>query len=121
MPATLVFATTGGHRYHATADCRALNGGQVLYGGWGDLPVYRPRETTAVNALGEGKTPCCACIPGSGAALAVSSCEEDFGHEPRWVGEAGYCPRCSWDTDSVISWPCTSAVVLGLAERQVTR
>lgn len=128
MTAETVYASAGGRRYHATTDCRVFRNG---HGMWRfDPNEWVPgmpqvmltdghplRKTTALAAIGAGKTPCHVCIPGSERALAVSSCEDDFGHEPRWIGETGYCPRCSWDTDSVIDWPCSSAAVLGLVER----
>ncbi|MEU8902132.1 hypothetical protein [Streptomyces mirabilis] len=119
-----VYATGGGHRFHATADCRDLRNGQELYGGWGTLRTHRIDEMTIVTAFGCGKEPCATCYPELRAALYRGNCEDDFGHEPfLWPGlpdaANGYaCARC-W-TGEPVAWPCTSAIVLGLAPRGVT-
>ena len=126
---TTVYATHGGTRYHANDNCRALNSGQVLYGGWGDLRVHRIQETNPITALGEGKDPCTVCIPGLLTAIYRSNSENDYGHVPvigfidgRALTQV--CARCAvvkrgpgcWWHASV-RWPCTSAIVLGLAPR----
>lgn len=123
-----VYASQGGDRYHQTSDCRALVSAQMIWDcdGPDDLPAIAPMNggyaampTTALAALGEGKTPCAVCLPGSGAALARSSCEEDFEHLPMPVFTNGklrtvQCYRCP------VPWPCTTALVLGLVDRAVT-
>lgn len=125
-----VYASAGGRRYHNERFCQAAYNARAL---WKFDPMqWVPgmplvmltdgrdiRETTVLDALGAGKTPCHACIPGSDAALAVSSCEEDHGHEPMdvyWNGKLHtvLCYRCR------IPWPCTTAVILGLVPREVT-
>jgi hypothetical protein len=166
-----VYASAGGRRYHNERFCQAAYNARAL---WKFDPMqWVPgmplvmltdgrdiHETTVLEALGAGKTPCHACIPGSDAALAVSSCEEDFGHQPEWadVGtcrmpncqcpsheDREVCARCiitryksywatcfdehgnehriygSWLTArQPVTWPCTTAVILGLAPREVT-
>lgn len=138
-----VYATSGGRRFHRYNYCPALHNGRTLW-------TFNPREwvpgmpqamltnghplreSTFIAALGDGKTPCHACMPGSDARLARSSSEDDFGHWPTRGISLGYladtvCQRCTesgvWygDADDLrpvhIAWPCTSAIVLGLAPR----
>ena len=67
-----------------------------------------------------------------GPALpAAPAATNDFGHRPCTLN-AGYCggcvpcgpleettacPRCTKDAGRPVEWPCTTAVVLGLARR----
>ena len=136
-----VYASQGGDRYHETPECRALVSAQLLWdwdapdGGPTVAPMnggYAALSTTALDALGAGKTPCAVCFPWSAAALARSSCEEDFGHEPvDEYAEPGLsrivCARCMhwtrWadvglSAGTRVAWPCTTAVVLGLVDRE---
>lgn len=111
-----VYASQGARRFHKTANCRSQRAGQELYGGWGTLRTHRLNEMAITTAFGSGKAPCAACFPGLRAALYRGNCEDDFGHEPMTVHtngrlRAGECFRC------LVPWPCTSAIVLGLVER----
>lgn len=127
-----VYATKGGDRFHETASCRDLRNGQELYGGWGTLRTHRIDEMTIVTAFGRGKEPCANCYPGLRAALYRGNCEDDFGHWPtRGISLDSLadtiCQRCTesgvWYGDANdlrpvhIAWPCTSAIILGLAPR----
>lgn len=120
-----VYASEGGTRYHATLSCRALQAGRDIWDtdewvlGW---PVLHwVRDTTAIAALGAGKMPCHVCLPGQSAAWYRSSSENDFGHEPFEYDGVPICFRCFTVRGSfrdTVPWPCSTAVVLGLAERE---
>lgn len=132
-----VTTTDGARRFHKTATCKALLSAQDLsdWDCW-DLeychhqhPKPNPiREITLADAVGAGKWPCAVCWPGYAAALAISSSEDDFGHQPVEVWGEPCCTRCSdhgideygdpWLHPTI--WPCTSAIVLGLAPREVS-
>lgn len=127
------FYTGRGLRFHRTMDCKGMEIGRGLwdFDDWLQRPM---REVSVLAALGEGKTPCHVCMPGSDAALAISSCEEDFGHLPvdEYTREGLthiMCARCmrwtGWGrlgdvrvhAGVRVSWPCTSAIILGLVPR----
>ncbi|GAA2107877.1 hypothetical protein [Streptomyces synnematoformans] len=140
-----VYASRGGARFHAREDCGALLAGQDLFGGWGTLHNYRIKETTVPVAMGDGREPCAACLPGLRAALYRGNSEHDYGHEPVALGSVIHenwsrlsacrtcrarttglvCARCmEFDANGMwnipahpVHWPCASAVVLGLARR----
>ncbi|MFD9256970.1 hypothetical protein [Streptomyces sp. NPDC059538] len=129
---TTVYATAGGNRYHRSSSCPALEMGQNLHGYdcdcWGYCTHGRGHytaETTPSQALADGKTPCRACL--SGADLGPV--EDDFGHEPFEYDGVTICRRC-YETAThydeayrprhyirAVPWPCTTAVILGLAPR----
>lgn len=130
-----VYTTNGGHRFHANEACKNLYSGQVLYGGWGDLRVHRIEQTTIVEAMGRGREACAVCFPGLRAAWYRGNSENDYGHVPHdeYEGSDGpeayrlVCARCirwvRWAEVDIsvgyrISWPCTSAIVLGLVPRE---
>lgn len=125
-----VYTTKAGHRFHASDNCRALNSGQVLYGGWGDLRVHHIEETSIVEAMGRGREACATCFPGLRAAWYRGNSEDDYGHQPVEVGgingRARVCARCrqadvyGYAREDYVRWPCTSAIVLGLVPREVT-
>lgn len=115
-----VYASAGGNRYHRSSNCSALEMGQNIHDYdcdcWGRCEHGRAHyvlETTPSEARMDGKTPCRVCLSGTG----VGPSEDDFGHEPVYVVTNGKfrtveCYRCS-----PVTWPCTTAVVLGLAPR----
>ncbi len=123
---TTVYSTTAGARYHRTPDCRALEAMQLLnedMSGTPDAVCHAVLPTAIEQAAGTGKTPCARCKP----PLAAAS---SFGHEPVTNPHFGpVCARCltgvthydeayrpsRWVKPTL--WPCTSAVVLGLAPR----
>lgn len=114
--------------YHKDPGCKMLRSGQDFwdYDCWEEYCNHkhpRPqavREMTLAYALGKGKWPCSYCYPGSAAALTISPCEDDFGHEPYEYDGAVMCRRCFIQHKSyreAVYWPCTSAIVLGLVPR----
>ncbi|MER6492638.1 hypothetical protein [Streptomyces griseorubiginosus] len=128
-----VYATKGGRRFHKTANCRSQQAGQELYGGWGTLRVRHLDEMSLTTAFQQGNSPCGTCYPGMRAALHRGSSGDDYGHRPIWADfgqcvvdpgacncpyhdEQQACERCRHGRQHVL-WPCTSAIVLGLADR----
>lgn len=134
-----VYTTAGGVRFHADRWCWALATGredaawrageeswQDGASRWGLYPL---RKVSAVAAIAEGRTACRVCVP---PALALPATGHTYGHERMtgigWFGEPEtICGRCTerglyWgDSGNLrpvhVMWPCTSAVVLGLAPR----
>lgn len=101
--------------------------------------VHAVREMTATDAAAQGKWPCVYCFHLTSITterVPLPACTETFGHEPvdeyagtpegvRGVSRI-ICARCvTWTrmTDIEVSfgvrvtWPCTSAIVLGLVPR----
>lgn len=129
--------------YHRNRDCRRLNMGRDLwdtdcpyeYGCSHRHSAGPMTEKTLAEALGLNQRACTECFPGSQAALATASCEEDFGHQPIDEYEGTeyaangvsriVCRRCiQWfrAVDGVqfgihVAWPCTSAIIYGLVLR----
>lgn len=134
MTEPTVYASKGGTAFHNTRDCRAREAGQGLWD-TDDWSGYAIQPTTIPAAMSEGKLPCRVCMFTEARAWAISSCEDDFGHEPVPTGHIGpdgqptaVCARCTehgvliqigGDDPSPlrVAWPCTSAVVLGLVPR----
>ncbi|MFE9812358.1 hypothetical protein [Streptomyces sp. NPDC005548] len=132
----IVFASTGGRKYHFNKNCKAFHAAQDL-NDW-DCDEYcshlhpRPRplkRMSATKASMDGKLPCLRCVPPN---LREFPDTEDFAHEPT-IGISLFglaetvCQRCTergvWYGDMQnmrpvhILWPCTSATVLGLVDR----
>ncbi|MDX3714390.1 hypothetical protein PV733_36795 [Streptomyces europaeiscabiei] len=138
-----VYATRTGRAFHATPDCRALLGAQLMNDDhkvfWlarnKHRTLHRVQPTRMVAAFGHGKNPCTVCYPELRGAIHRSNSEHDYGHEPMDVITNGkhtavICARCQtsrtvwWpngrcyvDDVRPVPWPCTSAIVLGLAPR----
>lgn len=138
---TTVFATDRATRFHETASCQALVRAQELndFDCGCDtycthiLPrLWRIVERPISEAVALGKRPCWACYRGK-QILPPST--ETFGHVPvdeyagtpegaRGVSRI-VCARCTvWtplvgglEIGSRVSWPCTSALILGIAPR----
>lgn len=127
---TTVYASAGGHRYHATRDCQPMWSArqhwrfdpQQWVPGMPQVMLTDGRDIqpiTPADALAAGKTPCRACYPG---AVNVGPSTDDFGHEPALLDGDAFCIRCrdrghdehgdSWTYPTL--WPCTTATVLGL-------
>ena len=141
---TTVYATKGGHAFHAQSDCRARQAGQDLHD-W-DLPddaylspwawptMHAVQATTIPAAMGAGQMPCGTCLPDLLANWYRTPSENDFGHEPLGYDGALFCRRCyvivsrewvdAYDSPrhqrvrDIVPWPCTSAVILGLVPRE---
>lgn len=136
----IVFASAGGRKYHFDKGCRLFESAQIL-SDWdcccGDYcthrsPVTHPlKRMSATKAAMDGKLPCLSCVPPHLRELPEV---ESFGHRP--VGWSGHvvCIRCHAGEprtsdgidgapddrplpDRSVLWPCTSAIVLGLADR----
>lgn len=137
---TTVFTTSPARRFHATADCRKFHSAQLLndwdcgcdtYCTHRSPRLWALQEIPLPEAIAAGKLPCWACYRG---VLPLPPSTEDFGHRP--VNDYAdvplpvtalvkiVCARCiHWtyqgDIDTYfgrrVSWPCTSALVLGLA------
>lgn len=143
-PLLRVFYSWGGRKYHGTPDCPAWESAQALWDGDDpDYPVDGPynggyamqRAHERYAYLSEGKRPCLVCLPGPAPSFPVN---DDFGHRPAERIVQGrvaglVCLRCriphrqdEWQIDgdiirvtgfSLVKWPCTSALVLGLVDR----
>jgi hypothetical protein len=128
-----VYTTGGGTRFHFDRACTALANGRefhALRAGVGALSgLYRLRTRSNLGAALLGFTACRVCVP---TALALPATGQTYGHEPvlgiGWFGEdETICVRCTerglyWGSADILRpvhvvWPCTSAVVLGLAAR----
>lgn len=128
---TIVYTTDGGRRFHTDAACRVFTNGRDLFG-WlcsGDGPVYQVDSRSPLHAALLDYTACRVCVP---TALALPTAGETYGHEPVtetdvWGTPVPVCARCAWLTPRwlprsrrhtvPVPWPCTSALVLGLAPR----
>ncbi len=143
-----VFTTAGGTRYHADYWCPPLNNGREFwgaragdYGGREPGPLYPLKRRSTLSAVQFSFTACLVCVPPADALPPLPFVGEDFGHRPEWVN-AGYCGGCTncgdteeqeicircsldaarragWARNAHVPWPCTSALVLGLVEREV--
>ncbi|MFE0490250.1 hypothetical protein [Streptomyces griseoaurantiacus] len=144
-PLRAVYYSRGGRKYHGDRDCPALESGRRLWGGcspqedpyaaWLNAGAVLQRHEMDVFYK-ERKRPCLVCLPGRGIPFAA---EHDFGHEPvrqyvrgRFLQDV--CARCrvvhwqsDWEVDgdvlraagfSYVKWPCASALVLGVADRE---
>ncbi len=143
-----VWFSLKGRAYHRTPDCHLLENGQALWDGDEEgYPLDGPYNGGyAVVATGEesayyrdGKRPCLGCLPRHRPPFASAA---HFGHQPaelivqgRVAGEV--CVRCrivhwhdEWQVNgdilrvtgfSLVKWPCTSAIVLGVADQTVRR
>jgi hypothetical protein len=138
---TVVYTTAGGRRFHADRACMALANGREYhaYASGYDAPLYALEPRVPRVAVQRGFTACRVCVP---PALALPATSQTHGHEPWFVllpdWRKGYgCARCrvrvrvpnmsryddpdditGWHHEThAVPWPCTSAVVLGLATR----
>lgn len=125
---TYVFTTFRGRRFHDDRHCTALDNGRCVSGSWAAIRARLPRE-----AARAGFTACRVCVP---PALALPATGQTHGHEPvhgiGWFGEdETICVRCTerglyWGSaDDLrpvhVTWPCTSAAVLGLVVTDADR
>jgi hypothetical protein len=115
----IVFVSGGGHRYHATANCRALEIGQEQ-NDW-DCVEYcthqhaspRPVVELPLAEAAAGREPCRVCKPGLPAAPT-------FGHRVISIDGDWFCARCltrgvdehgdPWTYPTL--WPCATTRVL---------
>jgi hypothetical protein len=135
----IVFASAGSRKYHFDKDCTAFHSAQNLSDldcGCDTYCTHRmPRmhslvRMSATKAASDGKLPCLSCVPQHLREFGPAA--EDFGHWPtKGISLTGLsetvCQRCTeWGVwygdahdlrDVHILWPCTSAIVLGLAPR----
>lgn len=126
-----VYTTAGGRRFHADSFCLALAVGREFHaaraGNAHPIGLYRLVQQGVGTAAAAGYTACRVCVP---PALALPATGETYGHRPIG-GLVDVCARCTvnvayWlgtpdENDgwivlpTAVAWPCTSAVVLGLA------
>lgn len=136
----IVYATKWG-AYHFHRDCPNFRSAQLL-SDWdcGCDPICthrRPRlhsleRMSSIRARMLGKWPCRFCVPEH--LRSVPRSESDFGHRPvseftdTGIATRTICVRCvrwtKWvDVDPYagrrVTWPCKSAVVLGLVDRMI--
>lgn len=136
----IVFTSTGSRKYHFDKGCKAFHSAQEL----SDLDcgcdtycthrmprMHSLKRATATGAAIDGKLPCLGCVP---PELRKMPDIETFGHQPEWADfgqcvvdpgacncpyhdEQQACARCRHGRQPVL-WPCTSAIVLGLVDRE---
>ncbi|MFE2164835.1 hypothetical protein ACFXB3_07145 [Streptomyces sp. NPDC059447] len=136
---TTVYASAGGHRYHASRDCRPMWAARQFWRfdpmewvpGMPQVMLTDGRDihpTTPTEALAAGKTPCRACYPD---AADLGHSEDDFGHQQTSWGGRRICTRCATGPvpeapdasdplptpDRSVAWPCTTARILGLVSQ----
>lgn len=137
----IVYVSRRGRRFHEAADCRALGAGHMIFacrcgdrycGCAADRPPV-PEGISIGLAAVRDLQPCAACYPDFQEIALQLPSGDDFGHRPFDEYEASpvrashiVCKRCIvWfpftETHLMgkrVPWPCTSAVVLGLANRE---
>jgi hypothetical protein len=121
---------THGTKYHTDTTCPRMIHGEELhdcegddYGGWFSAGSYRIASNIH-DAIMRGKLPCLGCVPANLRAFPPLY-GQTFGHQPVEVWGEQCCATCRdrgvdehgdpWVHPTI--WPCTSAVVLGLAPR----
>jgi hypothetical protein len=134
---------THGRKYHLDPACPRMINGEDLHDcegddGWGGFTsgTYRREDPSPEYAAARGKLPCLGCVP-VGERVYPPLYGQAFGHEP-WGPYDGVlicarcyttATRCSVDAfevphrtraREVVPWPCTSAIVLGLVDREET-
>jgi hypothetical protein len=136
---TTVFVTPA-PRFHARPTCPKRISAQLL----NDLDcgcdtycthrtprLHAIREVPLEQAIADGKQPCTGCYRDPELARAVLlPSREDFGHRPTGFTGLEFCARCTIDIGIRglsgkparidVTWPCTSAIVLGLAPRSTS-
>jgi hypothetical protein len=135
-----VYATSPAPVYHGDRMCAQLISGRELNDWDCDCSDYcshrgrRPHPLLSMNieqALADGKMPCYYCV--APRARLFPRAKETFGHEPVPGSRGLICATCRVRHDYVITnanqapkrftanrmvrWPCTSALVYGLAPR----
>ncbi|MFB6955506.1 hypothetical protein ACFCYB_00360 [Streptomyces sp. NPDC056309] len=138
-----VYATRG-RKYHADPKCPLMINGEYLWDGDGEdwlhiAGSYRREDPSPQYAAMRGKLPCLHCVPAEHRAFPPLY-RQDFGHKPvTGIAPEGraltsVCARCrtrqvycwlnEWGAPHrgvrtvSVRWPCTSAIVLGLAPRE---
>lgn len=132
---------THGRKYHTDPACpRMINGenfhdweGDIDYGGGFTAGTYRREDPSPQYAAMRGKLPCLGCVPAEERVFPPLY-GQDFGHEPFEYDGVPICARC-YTTEArcsidafdaphrqivrvVVLWPCTSAIILGLVNRE---
>lgn len=136
MNATVITYMTRGIKYHLSGECPRMINGESLWDGDGEddfhfAGAYRHEGASPALAAARGKLPCLYCVP-EDQRVFPPLYGQTFGHVPvtgislfDCAGQV--CARCTedvWFGDEPhlqpmrVEWPCTSAVVLGLAQRE---
>lgn len=116
---------THGRKYHVDPACPRMIHGEELHDCEGDpdwgydgftAGSYRREDPSPEFAAMRGKLPCLGCVPAKQRVFPPLY-GQTFGHEPMDIYtnrklRAVECFRCR------VPWPCTSAVVLGLVDRE---
>lgn len=108
---------THGTAYHLDPTCPRLVHGELLWDSdsdenWWIAGAFRREVSGPDYAAACGKWPCLHCVPADVRAFPPLY-GQTFGHEPVDMWPIGtMCARCY-----VRTWPCTSALVLGLVPR----
>jgi hypothetical protein len=115
--------------------------GEGLYGAQCLDGLYPLVRRSTISAQQFSYTACLVCVPPAEANRPLPFVTFTYGHEPvagylpDWLGEFTVCARCEarrsqtwldpetddvhvWRFESPVPWPCTSALVLGLAPRR---
>lgn len=137
LPALRGVFVTHGLKYHTDAQCPRMIHGEELhdcdsdeYGGSWFAGGYRSEVSSPQLAAARGKLPCLGCVPADQRVFPPLY-GQTFGHEAMVVGpweDEQVCARCWWITrdedgyyvNNVAAWPCTTAIILGLAPREET-
>lgn len=120
---------------------QAYRAGETWLPGAGSMPgLYPLKRSSTLSAAHVSLTACLVCVPRADALPPLPFVGNDFGHRPEWIN-AGYCGGCTncgdteeqeicvrcsldaarradWARNVHVIWPCTSALVLGLVERE---
>lgn len=125
----IVTWVTRGRKYHKSEQCPLMTGGENLWDGDGEdyfhtSGAFRREVASIEYAAYLGKLPCLYCVPLEERVMPPLY-GQTFGHEPVLISGDLFCGKCRdrgvdedgdpWSYPSL--WPCTSAVVLGLKEK----
>lgn len=118
---------TRGRKYHLDSTCPLMTAGEDLWDGdsegwWHTSGSYRREVDSTRSAAYLGKLPCLHCVPDADRVFPPLF-GQTFGHQGAVLDGDVFCVRCRnrgiddngdpWSYPTL--WPCTSAVILGLA------
>lgn len=130
-----VYVSRHGRRFHEDPKCRALGAGHMIFACRCGDPycdcatdeVPAPEEVSIQQAAVLDLVPCATCYPGFQELAVQLPSDNDFRHQAidEYEGSPSnvirrVCRRCTTGPIGPawrVSWPCTSALVLGLVPR----